>query len=72
MGMQMRLLEALVDADPDAEGKAESPVEQPDQNEPAVDGFHEILPLSLGFETDWSRAKTPCKVCRPASQTRTR
>jgi hypothetical protein len=52
MGMQMRLLEALVDADPDAEGKAESPIEQPDQNEPAVDIVHEILSLSLAIETD--------------------
>ena len=52
MGMQMRLLEALVDADPDAECKAESPIEQPDQNEPAVDIVHEILSLSVAIETD--------------------
>jgi len=49
MGVQMRLFETL---DPDAEGKAESPVEQRDQNEPAVDAFHEILSLSFGFETN--------------------
>jgi hypothetical protein len=35
--MEMRLVEALVDADPDAEGEAENAVKQPDQNEPAVD-----------------------------------
>jgi hypothetical protein len=52
MGVQMRLIETLVDADPDAEGKAESAIEQSDQNEPAVDVFHEILPLSLAIETD--------------------
>jgi hypothetical protein len=52
MGVQMRLLETLVDADPDAEGKAESPVEQPDQNEPAVDALNVILSLSFGFETN--------------------
>ena len=51
MGVQMRLLETLVDADPDAEGKAESSVEQP-KNEPAVDAFNEILSLSFGFETN--------------------
>ena len=30
VGMQMCLLEALIDAHPDAEGKAEDPIEQPD------------------------------------------
>ena len=32
-----RKLEALVDAEPNAEGEAENAVKQPDQNEPAVD-----------------------------------
>jgi hypothetical protein len=31
IGMEMRLLEARVDADPDAEGKSESAVKKPDQ-----------------------------------------
>ena len=35
-----------------AEGKAESPIEQPDQNELAVDILHEILSLSLDSETE--------------------
>jgi hypothetical protein len=42
MGMQMRLIKALVDATK----------MQADQNEPAVDVFRGILPLSFGFETD--------------------
>jgi hypothetical protein len=40
MGVQMRLVEALVAADPNAEGEAETGLEQPDQNEPAVDVSH--------------------------------
>jgi hypothetical protein len=52
MGMQMRLIEALVDADPDAEGKAEGAIQQPDQNEPAVDVFYGLPFLRLGFTSD--------------------
>jgi len=52
MGVQMRLLEALVDANPDAEAEAENPIKQPDQNEPAVDVFHQILSLRHDFKTD--------------------
>lgn len=44
MGVQMRLLEALVDANPDAEAEAENPIKQPDQNEPAVDVFIKSSP----------------------------
>jgi hypothetical protein len=43
MGMQMRLLEGLVDADPDAESESKNCLEQPDQNEPAVDIPHGFL-----------------------------
>jgi hypothetical protein len=50
--MQMRLIEALVDADPDAEGKAEGAMQQPDQNEPPVDVFHGLPFLRLGFTSD--------------------
>jgi hypothetical protein len=49
MGVQMRLIEALVDADPDPEGKTEGAIQQSDQNEPTVDVFHEIPSLRLGF-----------------------
>jgi hypothetical protein len=43
--MHRRELEALVDADPNAEGEAENAEEQSNQNKPAVDILHaEILP----------------------------
>jgi hypothetical protein len=37
MGMEMSLLEALVNAHPNAEAEAENPIQQADQYEPAVD-----------------------------------
>jgi hypothetical protein len=52
MGVQMSLLEALVDAYPNAEAEAENPVQQADQYEPAVDVFHGILPVRHDFGTD--------------------
>ena len=51
MRVQMRLLEALVDADPDAEAEAENALQQPYQNEQAVDVLHACL-LENDFQTD--------------------
>jgi len=66
----MRLLEALIDADPDAEAETEDALEQADQNEPAVDVFHGIPSVNPSRHSD-SRAETTCKARPPASQTRT-
>ncbi len=45
MRVHGRELEMLAHSHPDAEGEAENPAEQPDQNEPAVDVLHvAILP----------------------------
>src|SRR5581483_9988572 len=71
MGMHRRELEMLAHAHPDAEGEAKNAEQQSDQDEPAVDVFHDeflpqIAPRPVG------RGARPLAKCRSGRHKRAR